>query len=487
MKKFFSIIALVLVAMLLFSACNEVLTPATDSETEAPETTDPANTEDTEPTETEPPEVVYEPILPNYKESVKILAIGNSFSVDAMQHLAVILKDAGVKEIVLGNLYIGGCTLEKHSANMTSGATDYTFYTNHGDGWSNVKNKSIDTGILYEDWDIITVQQGSPVSGKPESYSYLQGILNYVKAKATNKDVKILWHMTWAYQQDFTNANFANYNKNQMTMYNAICSTVISEVTTKNDIVDVIPSGTAIQNLRTSYLGDTLTRDGYHLSLDIGRYTAALMWYKVITAASTDGITAVPTDMNHLTVHMPAIKEAVENAFVNRFAITQSTCKVAPPDTTADGVEVKPTATLTALTESDKTYLTGRGLNPDNYKALDLEATLKAYYSSTATPVAALNKTASNSKNYIATRIFPKECLPVDTIIHITSGYEYRLEGWQSLTKVNSLARLNKSTVDMTVTQDLLDKYNYIAFNIGVGRTATSADVNLLRIYVPVN
>ena len=58
------------------------------------------------------------PLFKDYKKSVKILAIGNSFSDDAMEHLAVILKGAGVENISLGNLYIGGCSLETHYNNI---------------------------------------------------------------------------------------------------------------------------------------------------------------------------------------------------------------------------------------------------------------------------------------------------------------------------------------------------------------------------------
>ncbi|RYG14554.1 MAG: DUF4886 domain-containing protein, partial [Chitinophagaceae bacterium] len=43
----------------------------------------------------------------------------------------------------------------------------------------------------------------------------------------------------------------------------------------------VVPAGTAIQNARTK-LGDLLCRDGYHLDLNIGRYTASCTWYETI-------------------------------------------------------------------------------------------------------------------------------------------------------------------------------------------------------------
>lgn len=44
----------------------------------------------------------------------------------------------------------------------------------------------------------------------------------------------------------------------------------------------IIPAGTVIQNARTSYLGDTLTRDGYHLN-EFGRLITAYTWYAAIS------------------------------------------------------------------------------------------------------------------------------------------------------------------------------------------------------------
>ncbi len=51
------------------------------------------------------------------------------------------------------------------------------------------------------------------------------------------------------------------------------------------DLVDIdiiIPSGTAIQNGRTSCIGDHFNRDGYHLETTYGRYTAACTWFEKI-------------------------------------------------------------------------------------------------------------------------------------------------------------------------------------------------------------
>ena len=64
-------------------------------------------------------------------------------------------------------------------------------------------------------------------------------------------------------------------------MYNAI----VDAVWKVKDLVDIdiiVPAGTAIQNGRTSIIGDNFCWDGYHLDLNIGRYTAACTWFEKI-------------------------------------------------------------------------------------------------------------------------------------------------------------------------------------------------------------
>ena len=48
----------------------------------------------------------------------KILAVGNSFSVNALKHVYSILNSFGINEIVVGNLCIGGCSIETHYNNI---------------------------------------------------------------------------------------------------------------------------------------------------------------------------------------------------------------------------------------------------------------------------------------------------------------------------------------------------------------------------------
>lgn len=89
-------------------------------------------------------------------------------------------------------------------------------------------------------------------------------------------------HQTWAYATNANHTGFKNYDQNQMKMYTSIVDAV-KKAANLVGIKKIIPSGTAIQNARTSFIGDHMNRDGYHLDLTIGRYTAACTWFEALT------------------------------------------------------------------------------------------------------------------------------------------------------------------------------------------------------------
>lgn len=491
MKKVISLVSLVLAALMLFAACTpskpqtttpeETIPDATTPEETTPEETEQTTPEETTPEATTPQETTTpEEIEPETPAPMpkKILAIGNSFSVDAMQHLWEILIAEGYTDFVLGNLYIGGCSIDTHKSHIDKGDVAYTFFTNTGSGWKNTQ-ASIQAGLTYTDWDVVTVQQASGYSGIADTYNNLQYVVDYARKTVNNPDLKVYWHMTWAYQSNSTHGDFAKYGKSQMTMYNAIINAVKEKVKTNASIDGILPCGTAIQNLRTSYLGDTLTRDGYHLSEDIGRYTASLVWYKKLMGADLTDLTAVPMIFPDVAYHLPAIKEAVNNAIRKPYTVS----KVTAPKPVISDV----TNPLLEMTENDKAYLSGRGLNPDDYTVLDLGITYWGYYFSNLRPQATLAKNESNSPQYFATTIFTPQTLPVGSIIHVLDGYKYRLEGWQKLGTKNALSRLNPSDQDMTVDASVYIRYNFVAFNVSRndGRTVMSDDTWGFRIYVP--
>jgi len=412
----------------------------------------------------------------DYTNGLKILAIGNSFTVDSMEYLWDICKSGGIKNVTLGNLYIGGCQLDKHYTNMSQNLSEYKYYKNTTGKWNSTDKVSILTAMNDEEWDIVVIHQSSAVSGVPSSFSKLEKIIEYINKNEPN--AKIYWNMTWAYQSDSAHASFPTYDKDQFTMYNAIQTTLQAKIVPQSAISGIIPTGTAIQNLRASYVGDIVTRDGYHLSYNYGRYTAALTWFSYITGFSPDSVSYTPP--KHSTVlnrNLSAIREAVANAIETPYSVTPS--------------RVKNPSFTTPATDAQK--LLSLGLNPNDYEQINWVREASAYYNSTAR-ITIYNKTTSgvtNLDNFIASILFTKDTLPVGSVIIVDEGYSYRPEGWKNRSYVASSSARPKivSTQAVKVTEDWWGDYTIRAFNLSAteAKAITLSDAAHLRIYVPKN
>ena len=217
-------------------------------------------------------------------KTIRILAIGNSFSEDAVQNYLYELARAEGIEIVVGNLFIGGCSLETHLANARSDAPAYSYRKIGPDGKLTTRpNTSLDEALNDESWNYISLQQVSYLAGKFSSWEKsLPQLIRHVREKSPHTgNTTLMIHQTWAYAENSTHKRFADYGKDQMKMYKDVVDCV-SRVARLNGIDLVIPCGTAIQNGRTSSLGDTFCRDGFHLQRTYGRYTAACTWFEKI-------------------------------------------------------------------------------------------------------------------------------------------------------------------------------------------------------------
>ena len=253
---------------------------------------------------------------------LKILTVGNSFSVDCMQFVYEIAKAAGIEKVKLGNLYISGCSLSKHLTNAKSDSAAYTFYTNESGAWKTNNNYKFSSGVKSDNWDFISFQQASGSSGIADTYDDLNALMDIVEPLCLNKNVEFIWHMTWAYQADSTNDSFPKYESKQDVMYNAIVNAVQEKIVSNSRITRIVPNGTAIQNARTSYMGDTLTRDGYHLSKTEGRIIAGISMVAVTVGIDWEKINlqTISIDKKFLDVALESAKNAIEKPF----EITQS-------------------------------------------------------------------------------------------------------------------------------------------------------------------
>ncbi len=229
----------------------------------------------------------------------KVLAIGNSFSVDAVEQNLYELAAAQGKDLMIGNAYIGGCSINAHLQYLKTGAPNYSYRKGINGKFEEYASQRLADIIKNEDWDLITLQQSSPQSGQLDKYVNMNELKDGVKSIAKNPNVRFAFHMTWAYQQNSTHSAFVNYESNQKVMYRSICKAVNS-ATRNAGIKDIIPCGRAIQIAR-EMVGDTLTRDGYHLALKMGRYVAACTWCEYLTGKSVEGNPYRPSGMSEET------------------------------------------------------------------------------------------------------------------------------------------------------------------------------------------
>ncbi|MBQ7225199.1 MAG: DUF4886 domain-containing protein [Clostridia bacterium] len=389
--------------------------------------------------------------------ALKILAIGNSFSVDSMQYIYQVAEAAGVEKIVLGNLYIGGCTLATHLSNATNDSGAYTYYTNTNGTWETTGGYKISTAVKSDDWDFISFQQASGYSGIADSYDDLEALIKIVEPM--NPSARLVWHMTWAYQQNSGHSDFSKYGKDQMTMYNAIVNAVKTKILTNGSIEIVIPVGTAIQNARTSYVGDTLTRDGYHLTEDFGRYIGSLAFVKALTGLSIDGISYKPSGVD-ASEALIAI-EAVNNANKKPYEVTSSAYAEVPEEEELVLVEYLD-------------WIAGGYWNSSD----------SSRHSERITD-------ASNSPSFWVTRTFTRQQLPVGSKIVIASGWQYRPDAWVTFGVKNSNRPNNVTKQTVIIDEAWWGNFTVRGFNISKTSSVnikemTEADINaIFQIYVP--
>ena len=227
-----------------------------------------------------------------------VLCIGNSFSQDATRYL----HQVSGEELFVRNLYIGGCSLERHHNNIVGNIADYDYQKNG----RFLRKISIEEALSKKKWDYITVQQVSQDSGIIDTYEpFLSEIVKFIREKCPS--AKIVLHRTWAYDANSSHEGFVNYDRDRKKMFNAIVDT--TEKIAQKYGFDIIPCGNAIE-LASDTIPEfgadgalSMHRDGFHLSLDYGRYLAALVMNKYFTGKSAVSVEYEPEDTDPKIVY----------------------------------------------------------------------------------------------------------------------------------------------------------------------------------------
>ena len=269
-----------------------------------------------------------------HAEPVRILGIGNSFTVDALeQHFQPLLSAEGV-DAVIGYPYRGGTFLSQHDAWSSRTDTLPYNYRKFKDGKfssTGLATYSLKMALQDEPWDYVMIQSDHDSAGIYKSYvPYMEHLIQFVKSNCSNPDVKIGFYMTWAYDAGSTYSGFNLYKKNQQLMYDSIIACAQQLMATHPDLEMIIPAGTAVQNARTSYMGEKMNRDGYHLNYNHGRYVAALSWYEVIFGKSALDVTWHPESITDYCADM--CRHAVHAAVLKPYEVTSLADNFSEPE-----------------------------------------------------------------------------------------------------------------------------------------------------------
>ena len=309
------------------------------------------------------------PVSVNSSRTLNVLFIGNSLSLDTTAYIYDIVKQTGCR-VCVGDAWISAGKLSGFAKRAANDVQKFTYLENSSGRWENkTYNKSsvwkLSWVMKRKKWDVIVLQAYSTQAGNmayfyPEGDQtkscYLEDLALYCKKKCPGAHVA--YNMVWSPPEDSDGKGFDQYG-GQMGMCRAVWDTtrrlllemteeieeseeeadltgkeVVEGLTESSSVVVkttparapsvefVIPTGTAIQNARSSYFGDTLHRDYKHLSYGLGRYIAA-MTVAASLGCPVEKISSFKLAETASSLHLPVIKASVRDALENPFSLTE--------------------------------------------------------------------------------------------------------------------------------------------------------------------
>ena len=311
------------------------------------------------------------PVKIDKMRTLNVLFIGNSYSEDTSRYLYDIADQTGYR-ICVGDAWLGGLRLSDHVENALADNPAYTYFENTEGEWNQIYDGDSETWslsrvLISRRWDVILLQSKSVDVGLLSSFypdgdeskpCLLEELAQYCKVYCPW--AHIAYNMTWADREGSESEGFEEYGT-QMRMCEAAWSVTqsildtrreMNELTSDDPVADskeaasglsegisrlagtipsraptvefVVPVGTAIQNARSSYMGDTLTRDYKHLNYGIGRYIAS-MTVAASLGYPVESITSMDLYDTASSLHLPVIKASVRAAVENPFALSVQT------------------------------------------------------------------------------------------------------------------------------------------------------------------
>ena len=273
---------------------------------------------------------------------LRILFIGNSFTMDAVTHLPGMLAAAGLNKVHMVHMYYGGRLVSQYNSGWTT-SSDYKMYECKPgqSSWTTTSNTNLAEVAASQKWDIVTIQEHTGNAAawvwNSTAKANFQQLIDKVKAAQNGHTPKFYYIMSQAYANM---SKIGSGSKPSMTwtdqagMWEVITS-FGKKVMEELPFDDIISTGVMLQNLRTSSINNEmdLTRDGYHMDNGISRYGASCtVFEKLITpkfnvtldgntyrftvSNTTDGSYSTPVTDANAPVALQAARYAIQSPYV---------------------------------------------------------------------------------------------------------------------------------------------------------------------------
>ncbi len=171
-------------------------------------------------------------------DELRILTIGNSFTDSLTRYFQPVAESAGCR-LFFDRANFGGCEMARHWSYVEAEEREPVCRIYQG---GNTKLRNL---LAREKWDVVTIQQASHDSWRPESFHpWAKNLHDYIRLHAPEAEVVI--QQTWAYRADHPQfLPGSEWGVSQREMHERLSANYTALA--KEFSLRVIPSGFAVQ------------------------------------------------------------------------------------------------------------------------------------------------------------------------------------------------------------------------------------------------
>lgn len=227
--------------------------------------------------------------------SLKVMNIGSSHGIDMIQSFPVLAREAGIN-IKCANLYTGGIQLSAILDNCINNIDFQRYSVNeNGSSWqtttSGTGTRTVLKALQDERWDIIILQR-SAYNTNTWTESQRDSLFGIIKYITENVDYKPKILFSLGHPPAVGNASTPTLTDQNQWYLDSIAGALEMQ---KDWYLDIIPTGTAVQNARSTFLklygtgeNQDLCRDLLHLDTGIGTYITGCLLFEYIIGKRFD-------------------------------------------------------------------------------------------------------------------------------------------------------------------------------------------------------